>query len=589
MRALIIPLIMFIIVFPAAALDYEDKPYFTAYVVGDNYLELGKEQAVNLIIQNNARLWKQIYDSYEEYEFVSKDPSMLITAYNVSISFESETLKIKTPEMSFSAIPPFKPVQIPVIIDTKGVKSGEHYLKIKLSYECVDEVIIDTTTPYFQYVPKEERKTYNISTGIPSPETMTIVNETKVVVYPEYLKIRYEEREQEITVKLIVEKPEVSLEVVNVTSELVAGGKGKVTVTLKNTGEAKAEKLFVTLNPPRGFLVAGMERVDVEKYSEMMKQFLETPFLQIPSEISVPAEIKTLLTSSAFYVGDLEPNESVNVTFTVEANVDEGGYYPFQIKGFYVSDNKLKETSAENFGVFVEDKPKIEVVEVNSSVHAGSKGDVAVKIKADRVLKEVKAKIEVNPPLTALSEEYFAGDVSEAVLKFKVKASSDAESTVYPAKLIIYYDLGKEVKEEFDIGIEIKKKTKFEVIGKGVLRAGEEKIVTVGIKNLGDYEIKEATARITVVDPFSTTDDTSYIGSLKPGEVKNVTFKLKVDSDATPRVYALNLEVKYKDLNDEWVISDPVKLPIEVKEAKRVPGFEIALALVAILLVMRRR
>ncbi|WP_290901527.1 hypothetical protein [Ferroglobus sp.] len=589
MRSLIFPLMLLIIIFPAAALDYEDKPYFTAYVAGNNYLELGKEQAINVVIQNNARLWKQIYDSYEEYEFVSKNPDMLITAYNVSVSFESETLNVKTPEMRFSAIPPFKPVQIPVIIDTKGVKSGTHYLKIEFSYECIDEIIIDTTSPDFKSVPKEERKTYNISTGLPLPETMTIVNETKIVVYPEYIKIKYEEKEQEILLKLIVEKPEVSLEVVNVTSELVAGGKGKVTVTLKNTGRTKAEKLFVTLNPPRGFLVAGMERVDIEKYSEALKQFVKMPFIQIPSEISVPPEVKTFLTSSAFYVGDLEPNESVNVTFTVEVNVDEGGYYPFQIKGFYVSDNELKETSTENFGVFVEEKPEIKIVEVVSNVHAGSKGDVVVKMKADRVLKGVKAKLEVKPPLTALSEEYFAGDVKEAELRFKVKASSDAENTVYPAKLVIYHDLGKEVSEEFDIGIEIKKKTRFEVIGKGVLEAGREGIVRVAIKNLGEYEIREATARITVVDPFSTTDDTSYIGSLKPGEAKNVTFKIKVDSDATPKVYALNLEVKYKDLNDEWVISEPVKLPIEVRESKRIPGFGIALSALALYIAWRRR
>ncbi len=589
MRSLLVLLLMFTIISPALALDYEDKPYFAAYVAGDNYLEAGKENVVNLVVLNNARLWKQIYDSYEEYEFVSKNPEMLVTAYNVSISFESDTLKVKTLEMRFPAVPPLKPLQLPVVVDTRGVKSGEHLLKVKLRYEYLDEIIIDMTTPEVSSVPQEESKTYNISSGIPIPQTMTVVNETKIKIYPEYLKLRYEEKEQEIVLKLVVEKPEVSLEVVNVSSDLVAGGKGKISLVVKNVGESKAEKLFVMLNPPRGFLVVGMERVDVEKYAEGIKQMLKTPFLQIPSEVSVPPEVKTFLTSSAIYVGDLEPGESVNVTFTVEANVDEGGYYPFQLKGFYVADNKLKETSTENFGVYVEDKPKIEIASVLSNVHAGSKGDVEVKIKADRVLKSLRAKLEVKPPLTALAEEYFAGDAKEATLKFKVKASSDAENTVYPAKLVVYYDLGKEVSEEFDIGVEIKKKTRFEVIGKGVLNAGEEGIVTVGIRNLGDYEIKEATARITVVDPFSTTDDTSYIGTLKPGEVKNVTFKLKVDSDATPKMYALNLEVKYKDLNDEWVISEPVKLPIEVKKSKKIPGFEFALVALAVYIAWRRR
>jgi hypothetical protein len=100
------------------------------------------------------------------------------------------------------------------------------------------------------------------------------------------------------------------------------------------------------------------------------------------------------------------------------------------------------------------------------------------------------------------------------------------------------------------------------------LEAGSERLVSVKVRNAGNFEVRDATARITVVDPFSTTDDTAYIGTLKPGEAKNVTFKLKVDSDATPKLYALNLEVKYRDVSGEWVISEPVKMPIEVREKK---------------------
>ncbi len=575
------------IVSPVAALDYEDKPYFVAYISGSNYIDAGKDNTVVIVLQNNARLWKQIYDSYEEYQFFSENPEMLITAYNVTVSFESDTLKIKTPEMKFSALPPFKPLQIPVVVDTRGVKYGEHYITVKIKYEVVDELILDMTTPEVKFLPYQESTTINSSGAV----TKTIVNESQVITYPEYQKLKFEEKTQEIKLKVVVERPEVSLKVVNVTSDITAGGKGKIVLTITNDGYAKAENLFVTLTTPPGFVVSGLKEVDVKKYTSALQKLLGSQFIPISvPEIELPPELQTILTKSAVFVGDLAPGQNVTITFSVEANTDEGGVYPFQIRGIYTSDDEVKQTNAVTFGVEVRDKPKIVVEKVISNVYAGSKGDVVIKIKSDRPLKSLKAKLEVKPPLTALSEEYFAGDVSEAELKFKVKASTDAENTVYPAKLTLFYDLGgKEASDSVDVGIEVKEKVRFEVIGKGVLEAGKEGYVTVKVKNLGAYEIREATARITVVDPFSTTDDTSYIGDLKPGEAKNVTFKLKVDGDATPKTYALNLEVKYKDLNDEWVISEPVKLPIEVKASKRIPGFELSLALLSMFVLLWRR
>ncbi|WP_457591145.1 hypothetical protein, partial [Geoglobus sp.] len=64
----------------SSALSYEDKPYFTAYIAQSNHIEVGKENTVMVVLQNNARLWKQSYDSMEEYNIISKNPEMLTTA-----------------------------------------------------------------------------------------------------------------------------------------------------------------------------------------------------------------------------------------------------------------------------------------------------------------------------------------------------------------------------------------------------------------------------------------------------------------------------------------------------------------------------
>jgi len=70
-----------------------------------------------------------------------------------------------------------------------------------------------------------------------------------------------------------------------------------------------------------------------------------------------------------------------------------------------------------------------------------------------------------------------------------------------------------------------------------------------------------------------------------------VKFKLKVDRDATPKLYGLNLEVKYKDPEDEWAVSEPVKAVIEVTPAKMpiAPMLVVVLAVVVVGLIAWRR
>ncbi|WP_456370919.1 COG1361 S-layer family protein [Geoglobus sp.] len=581
----------------SSALSYEDKPYFTAYIAQSNHIDAGQESTVIVVLQNSARLWKQSYDSIEEYNIISKKPEMLTTAYNVSVRFESDGLKVKTPEMFFPALPAFQPVQIPVVIDARDVRAGEYELTLNISYEVVDDVSIISQTSVIPF-PSRTVYYYNLSISPTLPVSKEQILDNQTLYYLDYLKFTYDEKEQTIRLKIVVEKPDVLLNVTEVQSDLVAGGKGKITVTVKNDGRSRAENLFLILTTPSGFRAEGLQQVSLEDYTKALQSIayqnpqLSTLGLQ-DVRLSLPPQLQVLMSQGTVYVGELSPGDNVTVSFSVDVNTDEGGYYPFQIYGVYTLNGEVKQTPARAFGVSVRDKPEINVIGVNSSVYAGSKGDVEIRINASEILHSLRARLETKPPLTALSEEYFAGDVSSAVLRFRVKASGDAENTVYPAKLKIYYDVnGKEVEESFDIGIKVGKKIRFEVIGKGEIPAGDERVITVRIKNAGEVSIKDATARITVVDPFSTTDDSSYIGELRPREEKEVSFRIKADRDATPKSYALNLEIKYRDFNGEWVISDPVKLPIDVTESqKTIPSAGVVLAAVSILLAaywMRR-
>ncbi len=580
----ILLIFMFVVTKPALALNYEEKPYFTAYIVGSNHVNKGETLTTTILLQNNARLIKVMYDDYLEYSFLSEKQDMLLTAYNVTINFESdEGIEIKSSEMKFTAIQPFKPIQLPIVIDISDtVKPGEHYITLDIKYEVFDDIFFErSSTNLPPFIPYQQIIEMNMTGRI---EKITLINESASQFYTSYMKVKFKKEKQEIKLRLYVDKPDVKLDVINVEGELIAKGKGSITLTIKNNGEKTAKNLFVVMSSPSGFKISGMQVVNLEKYTKALSEIIGKSMFIPKVSITPPAELQTILSQGSYFIGDLRPGEEINVTFTVDVTTDEAGIYPFQIKGVYTSADKVKETNTVAFGVKVNPEISFNVIDVNSSVYAGSKGDVLIKVKADRLVNNLKATLEVNPPLTAIAGEAFAGNVNEAELRFKVKASSDAENTIYPAKLILSYTInGKEVKKEIDVGIEVKPKMRFEVIGRGVIEAGGERVVSVKVKNVGEFKIREASARITVVDPFSTTDDTSYIGDLNPGEAKNVSFRLKVDKDATPKLYALNLEVKYRDLNGEWVISEPTKMPIEVVESRRINSPGIIFAILAII------
>ena len=46
-----------------------------------------------------------------------------------------------------------------------------------------------------------------------------------------------------------------------------------------------------------------------------------------------------------------------------------------------------------------------------------------------------------------------------------------------------------------------------------------------------------------------------------------MVFRLDVDSDATPKDYGINSEIKYTDVNGDTVISESMKIPVTVKAA----------------------
>ncbi len=205
-----------------------------------------------------------------------------------------------------------------------------------------------------------------------------------------------------------------------------------------------------------------------------------------------------------------------------------------------------------------------------------------------------------------------SGQKAGAPLTYTIKIAKHAPAGVYPLQLKLNYDYQYNVEvyansidpqtsqlsgyqtsywyqhanQSIPIEVYVKKAADFEITkANGTLAVGEKKgPVEVTYKNVGEDPVTDGVARLSIFKPFSSTDDQSYIGNLAPGEEKTVIFRVDTDSDATPKDYGINSEIKYTDAKGDTVISESMKIPVQVKPESAsmlVPGIAALVLIVA--------
>ena len=97
------------------------------------------------------------------------------------------------------------------------------------------------------------------------------------------------------------------------------------------------------------------------------------------------------------------------------------------------------------------------------------------------------------------------------------------------------------------------------------LRAGEDdRVLSITYLNTGEETATDAVARISVTDPFSSTDDQAYLGTLAPGESVTGTFVLDTDSGAAIKSYGIDTEIRFTDSTGKSRISESMTATVTI-------------------------
>jgi hypothetical protein len=326
----------------------------------------------------------------------------------------------------------------------------------------------------------------------------------------------------------------------------------------------------------------------------MQPEYLPTTALFASVQLQ-PGDAPVAVKSDTQIVGDIQSGMVVPAQFVVEVPADAtAGDYTMQAVVTYQYVPRAEQDAVGTIQYYFKDETAtlpvpvvirplvvLSVENVSSSrLQAGGEGFVTFKIRNTGQdtgeLTSIYLVPEGASPIVPFTNGVYIGDFppgATANPRFKVSVSRDADpSQPYPVTLYAEYrDFeGNTVNSpEVSTGVSLGEKMMFESTSPpAVVHAGKTDIISVVYRNAGDSIVYNAQARISVIDPFSSEDDTAYLGDLKPGESATALFSIKTDPGATQKTYSVDSEVGYIDLEKTSYVSDNIPLILTVEESQ---------------------
>ena len=287
-------------------------------------------------------------------------------------------------------------------------------------------------------------------------------------------------------------------------------------------------------------------------------------------------------------------------TVTIHAKVDKnapGGTYVLPLNISYTRFDYVVQYQADSFRYYYVDdnvtvpvqlviKPEVlpEVVSATPDhLIAGADGYINLTIKNVGSLDGTKASVKLaqndNSPVSPVDNSVYIGDFpagGTVSCQYKVTISDTAQNRAYPVDVFVVYqnDEGDYVQSRTEtVGVDVGSKVDFVITPPpSEMSPGSKKTIQVEYKNTGNSTIESALARISAVNPFTSTSDVAYLGDIAPGQSAVASFQLTVASDATIKEYGLDSEIRYRDALNTTYVSDPMKVPINVKNQTGLAG-----------------
>ncbi|MFZ0005375.1 MAG: S-layer protein [Methanoregula sp.] len=303
-----------------------------------------------------------------------------------------------------------------------------------------------------------------------------------------------------------------------------------------------------------------------------------------------PGDAPLVIKTDPQMIGDIGSQDQATATFSAKVNADAaGGTYQIPLNISYTQFSHVDQYGLDtlqyyylpyNITIYVPLTIKSEVIpEVISATSnqlvAGAQGYVNLTIKNVGSLDGSKATVQIiqdnSSPISPVDSSVYVGDFpagGTVFCQYKVSVADDAINKTYPLDVVVVYqnDEGDFITSQPQtVGLDVGNKVDFAILSPPIqMSPGSRNTIQIEYQNTGDSTIKSAEARISVVDPFTSSSDIAYLGDLAPGQTAVASYQISVASDATIKEYGLDSEIRYNDAIDDTYVSDPMKVTIDV-------------------------
>ncbi len=352
------------------------------------------------------------------------------------------------------------------------------------------------------------------------------------------------------------------------TNEFNPGDDVSLTVTVQNTGTTDFKIIQSDI----------VDRDDLPDTAKLVTVSLEKG--------NAPVTVK----SDSQMIGDVAGGSSKAASFVLKVNKDAApGVYDListlKYKYLYTAEQTgtdsiryyYKEVSLPlNLPVTIKSDLQIDVSNViTDSLNVGAEGYITMNVKnighetgKNSVIKLTQAE---GSAIIPTDSNVFVGEFASDEVKtvtFKASVSSNGEAKNYPVLVFVEYknsDGDLVASDTETVGVDVGGKVDFEIVSEPAsLRPGEKSDIVIVYKNTGATTAYNAQARISAVDPFTSNDDTAFLGDIAPGETAKGVYEVSVNADATIKTYGIDTEIRYRDSLQNSQISDSMKAQITV-------------------------
>ncbi|MDI6718899.1 MAG: COG1361 S-layer family protein [Methanomicrobiales archaeon] len=240
---------------------------------------------------------------------------------------------------------------------------------------------------------------------------------------------------------------------------------------------------------------------------------------------------------------------------------------------------------------------RLQLLEMDTDhLNVGTEGYLTLTLKnigyenaRDAVVKIVRN--DNNSPVIPTESSVYVGDFAPGetiTCRYKVSVSKNAEEQTYPLKALLEYKNADGLLVQsglLTMGVPVGGKIAFTATPlTSTLNPGQKSVIEVEFQNIGAATAYNAQARISAVDPFTSNDDTAYLGDLAPGQAAVARFEVSVDAGATEKDYGLDSEIRYRDALGNSQTSDTMKVTVGVVRKEGISALldnPIVLAIIA--------